>query len=100
MAPEERTTRTMRLANAIVTMATVAIAAGGIVAAPDASADGYPITQQFGSEESVSTGGQNQGVVGWTVNNLRIMVHRLRNKVRSFYAGSQRRVGLVLTPAM
>src|SRR5690349_19708398 len=72
MAPEERTTRTMRLANAIVTMATVAIAAGGIVAAPDASADGYPITQQFGSEEIVSTGGNNQGVVGWTVNNLRL----------------------------
>jgi len=53
-------------------MATVAIAAGGIVAAPDASADGYPITQQFGNEEIVSTGGNNQGVVGWTVNNLRL----------------------------
>jgi Domain of unknown function (DUF1942) len=59
----------MRLANAI---AAVVAAAGGIVAAPHVAADGYPIVQQFGSEEIVSTGGNNQGVVGWTVNNLRL----------------------------
>lgn len=59
----------MRLANAITT---VALAAGGIVAAPNVSADGYPIIQQFGSEEIVPSGGHNQGVVGWTVNNLRL----------------------------
>ena len=61
----------MRPANAIVTIATVAVAAGGVAAAPHVSADGYPIIQQFGSEETVATGGLNQGYVGWTVNNLR-----------------------------
>lgn len=52
-------------------MAAVAIAVGGIVVAPSVSADSYPITQQFGSEEVIGTGGNNQGYVGWTVNNLR-----------------------------
>ena len=62
----------MRLANAIVTLATVATAAGDIVAAPNVSADSYPIVQQFGSEEIVASGGRNQGVVSWTVDNLRL----------------------------
>ena len=30
----------------------------------------------------------------WTVNNLRILIFRLRHKVRSFYAISQKRTGL------
>jgi hypothetical protein len=60
----------MRLANAIAPIATVAIAAGVVLAAPNVSADSYPIIQPFGSEESVSTGGHNQGVVAWTVNKL------------------------------
>lgn len=35
----------------------------------------------------------------WTVTNLRIMIFRLRHKVRSFYAVSQRRIGFVPSPA-
>lgn len=35
----------------------------------------------------------------WTVNNLRILVFRLRHKVRSYYAISQRRTGFLASPA-
>lgn len=53
-----------------------------MVAAPNASADGYPIIQQFGTEEIVPSGGHNQGVVGWTVDNLRLSSDRIDWPVR------------------
>ena len=60
----------MRLPIPIAAIASVATAAGCIVAAPKASADNYPIIQKFGTEEIVPSGGHNQGVVGWTVSSL------------------------------
>jgi hypothetical protein len=54
-----------------VVTATVAVAVVGIAAAANASADSYPITEPFGTEETVGSGSHNQGYVGWTVNDLR-----------------------------
>jgi hypothetical protein len=34
----------------------------------------------------------------WTVNNLRVLIFRLRHKARSFYAISQKRTGFVIDP--